>query len=321
MAEQPLEGKVAIVTGGGRGVGRGIALALAVHGAKVVVNDLGGSVDGAGASSGPASEVVEEIHKRGGEAVANFDDVSLMANAEKLVKQAVDKWGKLDAIVTCAGILRDRMVFNMTEEEWDAVIAVHLKGTFACVKYASILMRQQRSGSIVTITSTSGLYGNPGQANYSSAKSGIVGLTKVAARDLGRYGVRVNSVAPAAATRMTMTPEVMKAREMRAQMGIKREGFGDWGEPPLEKLDPEDVAPTVVFLVSDNAANVNGQVFYAAGGTISLVSQPRPIKTIYKDGLWTLDELDGIMPFTLAAGLVNPAQPQQAPPQPAPAKR
>ena len=322
MAEKPLKDKVAVVTGAGRGVGRGIALALASLGARVVVCDLGGNVDGTGASSGPASEVAEEIRKRGGEAIANFDDVAVMANAEKLIKQAVDKWGRLDALVTCAGILRDRMIFNMTEEEWDAVIRVHLKGTFACVKFASIVMRQQRSGSIVTITSTSGLYGNPGQANYASAKSGIAGLTKVAARDLGRYGVRVNAVSPVAATRMTITPEVMKAREMRTQMGIKREGFGDWGEPPLEKLDPEDVAPIVTYLVSDLAANVNGQIFYAAGGTISLLSQPRPIKTIFKDGLWTMDEMEGIMPYTLAAGLVNPAPPPQpATQQPTPATR
>jgi NAD(P)-dependent dehydrogenase (short-subunit alcohol dehydrogenase family) len=201
------------------------------------------------------------------------------------------------------------MVFNMSEDDFDSVVAVHLKGTFNCVRHACVLMRQQRAGRIITFTSGSGLFGNPGQANYGAAKAGISGLTKVAARDLGKYGVTVNSIAPVAATRMTLTDEFLKAREIRKQQGIIRE---ERALAQLEDLKPEDVAPVVVFLASDHAANVNGQFFLCAGGSISLLSQPRAVKTIYKpDAAWTLDELDEIVPLTLAEGLLNPAPPRQ----------
>ena len=179
-----LKDKVAVVTGSGRGIGRGIALLLAEEGAKVVVNDLGGSVDGEGASTTPAQEVVNEIKAKGGDAVANGDSVATMEGGENIIKTALDNFGKLDIVVAVAGILRDRMLFNMTEEEWDAVIAVHLKGTFSVVKPASILFRQQRSGKIIAFSSTSGLYGNSGQANYGAAKDGIAGLIRGIARDL-----------------------------------------------------------------------------------------------------------------------------------------
>jgi NAD(P)-dependent dehydrogenase (short-subunit alcohol dehydrogenase family) len=210
-------------------------------------------------------------------------------------------------IVTCAGILRDRMIFNMSEEEWDAVLAVHLKGTFACVRHAVPLMREQRYGRIVTFSSGSGLFGNPGQANYGAAKAGVSGLTKVTAKDMGKYGVTCNSICPVAATRMTMTPAVKRARELRRQQGIMRE---ERALDDLEKLHPEDIAPMVVFLASEGAANVNGQFFLCAGGSISLLSQPRAVKTIWKDGRWTLDELDQYVPLTIAEGLVNPAPPR-----------
>jgi len=304
-----LDGKVAVVTGAGRGIGRGIALALAGAGAKVVVNDYGVDIHGNVPSDAPASEVVNEIKKAGGQAISNGDSVADWNAAERIIQSAVNEFGRIDILVTCAGILRDRMVFNMSEDDFDSVLAVHLKGTFNCVRHACVLMRQQRYGRIITFTSGSGLFGNPGQANYGSAKAGISGLTKVAARDLGKYGVTVNSIAPVAATRMTLTPEFLKAREIRKQQGIIRE---ERALAQLEDLKPEDVAPVVVFLASDHATNVNGQFFLCAGGSVSLLSQPRAVKTIFKpDAAWTLDELDEVVPLTLAEGLVNPAPPRE----------
>jgi NAD(P)-dependent dehydrogenase (short-subunit alcohol dehydrogenase family) len=302
-----LRGKVAVVTGAGRGIGRGVALVLADQGAHVVVNDYGVTTDGREPTAGPAHDVVTEIKQRGGAAVANHDSVSSWEGAAKIVNDAVTHFGRIDILVTCAGILRDRMIFNMNEEEWDAVLAVHLKGTFACIRHAAPLMREQRYGRIVTFASGSGLFGNPGQANYGSAKSAIGGLTKVVARDLGKYGVTANSICPVAATRMTLTPEVLRAREIRKQQGIVRE---ESALRQLENLKPEDVAPMVAFLASDFAANVNGQFFLCAGSSISLLSQPRAINTLYKEGRWTLDELDEIVPQTLTEGLTNPAPPR-----------
>src|ERR1700741_1913776 len=200
-----LTGKVAVITGAGRGIGREEALLLAKHGAKVVVNDLGGHFDGTGQSRSPAEDVVKEIRSAGGEAVANFESVTDFKAAKRIVDCAVDNFGKLNIVVNNAGILRDRMIFNMSEEDWDAVINVHLKGSFACTRAAAPHMRQQKSGRIINITSTSGLIGNYGQANYAAAKMGIVGLTKATALDLGRYGATANCIAPFAWTRMIGT--------------------------------------------------------------------------------------------------------------------
>jgi NAD(P)-dependent dehydrogenase (short-subunit alcohol dehydrogenase family) len=303
-----LQGKVAAVTGAGRGIGRGVALALAAAGAKVVVNDYGVDVHGQAPTTGPAFDVVDEIKRGGGEALANTDSVATSTGAGNIITRAVREFGRIDILVTCAGILRDRMIFNMSEEDWDSVIAVHLNGTFNCIRHAAPRMREQHYGRIITFTSGSGLFGNPGQANYGSAKAAIGGLTKVVARDLGKYGVTCNAIAPVAATRMTITPEVLKAREIRKQQGIIRE---ERALANLEDLKPEDVAPMVVFLASEYAANVNGQFFLCSGGSISLLSQPRPIKTIYKpDGRWTLEELEELVPLTLAESLVNPAPPR-----------
>jgi NAD(P)-dependent dehydrogenase (short-subunit alcohol dehydrogenase family) len=304
-----LRGKVAVVTGAGRGIGRGVALELAAQGAKVVVNDYGVSLDGREPTSEPADAVADEIRRGGGEAVANADSVALWDGAARIIGQAVEAFGRIDILVTCAGFLRDRMIFNMSEEEFDAVIGVHLKGTFNCIRHAAPLMREQRGGRLITFSSGAGMFGNPGQANYGAAKAGISGLTKVAARDLGRYGVTANSICPVAATRMTMTEATLKAREIRQQQGIVRE---ESALRQLENLQPDDVAPMVAFLASDFAAGVNGQMFLCAGTSYSLLSLPRAEKTIYKEGRWTLDELDELIPQTLAEGLKNPAPPKSA---------
>ena len=308
MANGMLAGRVAVVTGAGRGIGRGVALALGAAGAKVVVNDYGVNVDGTAPSTGPAFDVVKEIERTGGEAVASTDSVADWEGARRIIGTALERFGQLDALVTCAGILRDRMIFNMSEEEWDAVIAVHLKGTFNCLRHACTHMRDRRYGRIVTFSSGSGLFGNPGQANYGAAKSAIAGLTKVAARDLGKYGITVNAIAPVAATRMTVNEEVRRARELRKKQGIQRE---DRGVAQIEELDPDDIAPMVVYLTSEYAKDVNGQFFLCFGNSVALVSQPRPVKTLYKaEGNWTLDELDRLVPATVAEGLVNPAPPK-----------
>ncbi len=298
-----LKGKVAVITGAGRGIGRGHALLFASEGAKVVVNDLGGATDGSGASQGPADEVVEEIKKAGGEAIASYESVATSEGGEKIIKAAIDTFGRLDIVVNNAGVLRDRMVFNMTEEEWDTVMKVHLYGTFNCSKPASVIFRQQRSGRIVNTSSTSGL-GNRGQANYAAAKEGITGLTRTLARDLGRYGVTANAIRPAAATRMTVSPEMEAARKKRQETG----------QPPpaydLTALSPDAIAPLAVFLCTDEAANINGCSFYARIGQISLMTDPAIWRSIHKDGRWTVDELCDIVPRSLAVGLVNPSPPE-----------
>ena len=301
-----LEGKVAIVTGSGRGIGRGIAKLMASEGAKVVVVDPGAELDGSGGTYAIADSVVEEIKAEGGDAVACYQSVSSMEGGEAIVQQAIDSYGKLDIVVTCAGILRDRMVFNMTEAEWDSVIAVHLKGTFTVVKHASILFRQQRSGRIITFSSESGLIGNSGQANYGAAKSGIAGFTKVVARDMGRYGVTANSIAPRANTRM-IADIPTSASEIRAQQGVA----AIEGEDDLGSADADDIAPFTVFLASDYAADVNGQTFLVYGGVVALMSQPRPERSIFNgQERWSLDKLAPLARNYLTAGIDNPAPPQ-----------
>ena len=292
-----------MVTGAGRGLGRAHALALAAEGAMVVVNDLGGAADGTGADKAPADEVVAEIKKMGGEAVANYDTVATMEGGERIIKAAIDNFGRLDILVNNAGVLRDRMIFNMTEEEWDTVINVHLKGHFTCTKHACVVFRQQRSGRIINTSSISGV-GNMGQANYSAAKEGIVGFTRTVARDMGRYGVTCNAIRPAAATRLTMTPELKAAWEKRAAAGLG--AVSDAGQHL-----PEAIAPIVVFLCTDEAANINGRTFQVRGGEVHLMTDPVAIRSIYKAGMWTVDELCKLVPMSLALGLVNPAPPKE----------
>ncbi len=293
-----LKGKVAIVTGAGRGIGRGEALALASEGAKVVVNDLGGATDGTGAASSPAEEVVAEIKRMGGKAVANYDSVATMQGGENIVKAAIDNFGKLDILVNNAGILRDRMAYNISEEDWDLVLKVHLYGHFHTIKPACVLFRQQRYGRIINTSSIAGLYATTyGQANYGAAKEGIVGLTRKVARDMGRYGVTCNCIRPNAGTRLSLSDEMRRA----------------WPKEVIDKLEqmkPEDIAPLVVWLASDDATNVNGRVFFVETGRIGLYSEPVLEKQLVKAGGWTIDELFMFMPATMTGELVNPDPPQ-----------
>ncbi len=299
-----LQDKVAIVTGAGRGIGNSVAKLMAAEGAKVVVVDPGVNVDGSGADASFAEQAVSDIREAGGTAVASLESVTSMAGGERIIQTAVDNFGKLDIVVTVAGILRDRMIFNMAEEEWDDVIAVHLKGTFTIVKHACILFRQQRSGRVITFSSTSGLYGNSGQCNYGAAKDGIAGFTRVVARDMGRYGVTANAISPSAATRMTVSiPD--DARELRAARGIT-------GASSTLRGVAEDVAPMVVWLASEEAAHVNGHVFHVTEGLVTLLNEPEPVRSISKDGRWTVEELVRVVPVTLGYELLNPA-PNQTP--------
>jgi NAD(P)-dependent dehydrogenase (short-subunit alcohol dehydrogenase family) len=312
-----LEGKVIAMTGAGRGIGRECALLAASEGARIVVNDPGVNPDGSSHDDGPAAQVVDEIKKMGGEAVANFADVSSMEGGESVIKSALDTYGRLDGLINLAAILRDRMVFNMTEEEWDLVIKVDLKGHFTTLKPASVLMRQQRFGRIVNYSSVSGLQGNSGQANYGAAKAGVAGLTRVAARDLGRYGVTVNCIAPGAATRLTATvPQA--SRELRASRGIAGAGGPATAAPAANQAaedaaamrGPEMVAPMTVYLLLDEAWNINGRIFQVAGGHVGLLQDMYPpFKNIYKHGKWSLDELRMLVPQQLMNGVVNPAPP------------
>ena len=303
-----LDGKVAVVTGSGRGIGRGIALLFAREGAKVVVVDPGVNTDGTGHDNGPADQVVAEIKGDGGTAVASYESVATVEGGEAIIRTAVDTFGRIDILVNNAGILRDRMIFNMSEEEWDAVIAVHLKGHYCCTKPASILMRQQRSGRIINFSSGSGLIGMPGQANYGAAKSGIAGFTRVVAKDLGRYGVTCNAIAPGAATRMTATVSE-QARDLRARAGITSPGAPARASAMPQLRDPEYVAPMVAYLCTDDAWNINGQIFHVAGGMVGLAWHPTPMRTIWKPAMWTLDELCVAVPQQLMAGIPNPAPP------------
>jgi NAD(P)-dependent dehydrogenase (short-subunit alcohol dehydrogenase family) len=293
-----LDGKAALITGSGRGIGRGIAIALAKAGAKVVVNDLGATLDGLGEEKTPADQVVDEILTSGGMAVTNYGSVADWDQAHAMVDQVVDTFGKIDILVNVAGILRDRMIFNMTEAEWDAVVAVHLKGMFNCTQAASIKFREQRSGRIISMSSVSAL-GAAGQPNYAAAKAGIMGLTWSTANALTRYGVTCNAIMPSGATRMIDSTPRGKAF------------FEEHGKWPSEmavgtERDPDNVAPLVVYLASDAAQNVNGQVFHSYGYGYTLLEQPHAVRSIRSDGRWDPDELARIFPETLGANLKQP---------------
>ena len=280
-----LDGKVAIVTGAGRGIGRGEALLLANEGAKVVVNDLGGAREGEGADKTPAQEVADEIIAGGGEAVANYDDVASWPGAESLVGQAIEDFGKVDILVNNAGILRDGMSFNLSEQDWDSVIRVHLKGHFAPSRFAAVYWREQSkagqpvAGRIINTSSESGLFGNAGQSNYAAAKAGIASMTIVLARELQKYGVTVNAIAPRARTRLTET--VAGADQL---MAAKEGEFDAW--------HPDNMAPLIGFLASDAAADVSGQVFVMWGDHVYLMRGWSLANELDAGGKrWTVDEL------------------------------
>ena len=274
-----LDGRVAIITGAGRGIGASLARIMAAEGCAVLVNDLGVDVDGAGQDTGPAATVVDEIVAAGGVAKANFADVSDYKAAEGILQAALDEFGRADVLVNVAGILRDRMVFNMSEEEWDAVIRVHLKGTFNTCKHASVYWRKERRGQyrIINFTSGSGLFGAPGQPNYAAAKLGIVGFTYSLANSLGAYGVTANAIAPGAATRMTAT--IPDAR--RRNLGMNQ-------EDPVRS--PDNIAPPVVYLASEQSEWLTGRVIGASGYRISLYNNPEVIREVSTPEPWKLED-------------------------------
>lgn len=274
MAQKMMQDKVVVVTGAGGGIGRDIALAMAASGARVVVNDIGTSTTGEGTDAGPAQKVVDEIKAAGGQAVASTDSVSEAASASRIVQCAVDSFGRIDGVVNNAGILRDRFFHKMSLEEWDAVIKVHLYGSYFMSRAAANHFKEQESGALVHMTSTSGLIGNLGQANYSAAKLGLTALSKSIALDMAKFNVRSNCIAPFAWSRMigsipTDTPE-QQARVAK-----------------IQQMTPNKIAPLAVYLLSDQASDVNAQVFAVRNNELFLMSQPRPLRSVHRSEGWT----------------------------------
>jgi len=298
-----LKDRVAIVTGSGQGIGKAIAVALAKEGAKVVTNNRRPGTEG-----GDAETVAREIKALGGEAVPFFGSVSEFDAAGKIVKTAVDSFGRVDILINNAGADAPRMVWNMTEEDWDRCVDSFLKGSFNCTRFACGLMREQKWGRIINTTSTAWL-GTVGHCNYGAAKAGLVGLTRAVAREMGRYGVTCNAYAPTAATRFTLSQEIVAGFKKRYEAGLMtKERFEELANPP----SPETVTPFVVYLCTDEAADINGQVFDVTGGNIAIYSEPVKKKSIVKkkEGLWTVEELIEQVPRVLLEGYKNPAPPQ-----------
>jgi len=298
-----LKGRVAIVTGSGQGIGRAIAVALAEEGAMVVTNNRRPDTPG-----GDAETTAKQITDMGGQAVPFFGSVSDFELAGKLIQAAVDKFGRLDILVNNAGTDRPHMVWNMTEEEWDICVDSFLKGTFNCTRFACGVMREQKWGRIMNTTSTAWL-GTVGHCNYGAAKAGIVGLTRAVAREMGRYGVTCNAYAPTAATRFTVSEEIVAGFKKRYEAGlVTKERYEELTNPP----SPETVTPFIVYLCTDEAADINGQVFDVTGGNIAIYSEPVKKKTISKEeGLWAVEELVELVPKVLLEGYSNPSPPQQ----------
>jgi NAD(P)-dependent dehydrogenase (short-subunit alcohol dehydrogenase family) len=296
-----LEGKVAIITGAGRGIGREEALMMAQHGAKVVVNDLGGGFDGSGASTGPAQDVVNEIKKMGGDAVANGESVADFKGAKRIVQCAVDTFGKLNIVVNNAGILRDRMIFNMAEEDWDQVLAVHLKGTFNMSRHACEYWREEHkkgsilNGRIINTSSDSGLLGNVGQTNYGAAKAAVALLAITMDREMAKYGVTCNGIAPVARTRLTVEATPSTA----ALMGQPTK------EGEFDVFSPRNIAPLVAWLASDDAKDVHGEVFRVGGGTVWLMQGWHSVSKVQQHAAWEAADLGGKLKVELAKGLTR----------------
>ncbi len=292
---QRLEDKVAVVTGAGRGIGKEIALLMASEGAKIVVNDLGGNTDGTGTGK-IADDVVAEIRAAGGEAVSNTDSVAEVSGGEALVQTALDSFGGMDILVNNAGILRDRTIFKMEESDWDAVMAVHLKGHYCCTRpFANYIRSENRTGCrIINFSSVSGLYGNFGQANYGAAKAGIAGFSRVIALELAKYGCTSNTISPGALTRMTIP-----LRENRGE---------NVGDSDIESGGPQHIAPICAWLASDASAGITSEIFHTGRGGVAIMQQPKIIKQFKKrDGLWTMEELDQIVPQLIDAKKANVA--------------
>ncbi len=308
------EGRVVIVTGAGRGIGRGHALEFARQGAKVVVNDLGSEMDGTGGSTGPAAEVVQEIKDAGGEAVVNGDDVSDWDGAKRLIDTAINTFGRLDVLVNNAGILRDRMLVNMTIEEWDAVIRVHLRGTFAPLHWAGVHWRERSKAGedvdarVINTSSSSGIYGNPGQTNYGAAKAGIAAMTIISSLELARYGVTVNAVAPAALTRMTENlSQIRQARDpggaSAGAMDYSAHGQAESGA--FDPTSPDNIAPLVVWLGSTESRGVTGRVFNVRGAHISVAEGWVAGPAVDKGSRWDPEELGSVIPDLVARAAPN----------------
>ncbi|ADP79889.1 SDR family oxidoreductase [Pseudofrankia inefficax] len=297
------EGRIVVITGAGGGIGRQHALAFAAEGAKVVVNDLGGSRDGTGASAGPAQAVAEEIKAAGGEAVAHTEDISTWDGSLSLIQTAVDTFGGLDVVVNNAGILRDRMLTNMTEAEWDAVIKVHLKGTFGPAHHAAAYWRDRSKAGeandarIINTSSPSGIFGNVGQTNYGAAKAGIAAFTVIAAMELSRYGVTVNAIAPTALTRMTEDLGFVKKQDEDAREASQDEAWNPLG--------PENISPLVVWLGSPQSSAVTGRVFSVAGGFISVAEGWVNGPSVDRQGKWEPGELGEVIPDLVAKAATN----------------
>ena len=298
-----LKDRVAIVTGSGQGIGKAIAVALAAEGARVVTNNRR-----PGTSGGDAETTAREIIERGGQAVPFFGSVDDFALAQKMVKAAVDKFGRIDIVVNNAGADAPKMVWNMTEEDWDRCLDSFLKGSFNCIRHAAGFMREQKWGRIINTTSTAWL-GTVGHCNYGAAKAGIVGLTRAVAREMGRYGVTCNAYAPTAATRFTLSPDIVAGFKKRFEAGLMtKQRYEELTNPP----GPETVGPFIVYLCSESAADINGQVFDVTGGDIAIYSEPVKKKSIIKkEGMWTVEELVEQVPKVLLEGYKNPAPPEK----------
>ena len=300
-----LEGKAGIVTGAGRGIGRAVALLMAKEGASVIVNDVGAGREGQALGDAPADQVVAEIKAAGGKAIANSDSVADYASGGRMVRQCAETYGKIDFVVNTAGMLRERMIWNMTEEDFDAVINVHLKGTWIMCHHASKMMRGQKFGRMVNFSSDA-FKGSVGQCNYAAAKAGIIGLTRTIARECGRYGITANAMCPFAATRMTVNDAVIANWKRRLEAGLLSQA--DY-ESRMAMPGPEFIAPMVAYLCTDAAKDVNGQIFHAEKSHYHTYSYGEVARSIYKydnGGMFTVDELIDTVPASLMAGIPNP---------------